>query len=82
MTTFVIFAYLALVLIVGALSHRLCRGTGEDYFVASSLKDEMRPVWSCRTGIQHYNAPIILSFSKLVESKRRGKLHNLLETSE
>ena len=35
MTVFVIFAYLALVLIVGTASHRLFRGTGEDYFVAS-----------------------------------------------
>ena len=31
----VIFAYLGLVLIVGTVSHRFFRGTGEDYFVAS-----------------------------------------------
>ncbi len=31
----VIVGYLAIVLVVGALSHRLFRGTGEDYFVAS-----------------------------------------------
>ena len=31
----VIFAYLVLVLIVGTVSHRFFRGTGEDYFVAS-----------------------------------------------
>ncbi len=31
----IIFAYLALVVVVGSLSHRLFRGTGEDYFVAS-----------------------------------------------
>ena len=31
----VIFAYLGLVLIVGTLSHKFFRGTGEDYFVAS-----------------------------------------------
>ena len=35
MTVFVIFTYLALVLIVGTVSHRFFRGTGEDYFVAS-----------------------------------------------
>ena len=35
MTIIVIFAYLTLVLIVGTLSHKLFRGTGEDYFVAS-----------------------------------------------
>jgi SSS family solute:Na+ symporter len=35
MTIAVIFTYLALVLMVGTLSHRLFRGTGEDYFVAS-----------------------------------------------
>ena len=35
MTVFVIFTYLALVLIVGTISHRFFRGTGEDYFVAS-----------------------------------------------
>ena len=35
MTVFVIFTYLAVVLIVGTASHRLFRGTGEDYFVAS-----------------------------------------------
>ena len=35
MTLAVIFAYLGLVLLVGGLSHRLFRGTGEDYFVAS-----------------------------------------------
>ena len=34
-TIVVIFTYLALVLIVGTLSHKLFRGTGEDYFVAS-----------------------------------------------
>ena len=31
----VIFAYLGLVLIVGTVSHRFFRGTGEDYFAAS-----------------------------------------------
>jgi SSS family solute:Na+ symporter len=31
----VIFAYLGLVLIVGTMSHKFFRGTGEDYFVAS-----------------------------------------------
>ncbi len=31
----VIFAYLGLVLIVGTVSHKFFRGTGEDYFVAS-----------------------------------------------
>ena len=35
MTMTVIFVYLALVLAVGTLSHKLFRGTGEDYFVAS-----------------------------------------------
>jgi len=35
MTITVIFIYLALVLLVGTLSHKLFRGTGEDYFVAS-----------------------------------------------
>ena len=35
MTLAVIFTYLGLVLLVGGLSHRLFRGTGEDYFVAS-----------------------------------------------
>ena len=35
MTLFIIGVYLVLVLFVGALSHRLFRGTGEDYFVAS-----------------------------------------------
>ncbi|MCZ6680393.1 MAG: sodium:solute symporter family protein, partial [Candidatus Poribacteria bacterium] len=34
-TIVVIFTYLALVLMVGGLSHRRFRGTGEDYFVAS-----------------------------------------------
>ena len=31
----IIFVYLALVILVGSLSHRLFRGTGEDYFVAT-----------------------------------------------
>lgn len=35
MITLVIFIYLALVLFIGTMSHRLFRGTGEDYFVAS-----------------------------------------------
>ena len=35
MTLGVILVYLLLVLLVGGLSHRLFRGTGEDYFVAS-----------------------------------------------
>ena len=35
MTLTVILVYLALVLVIGSLSHRLFRGTGEDYFVAS-----------------------------------------------
>ena len=35
MTIGVILVYLLLVLFVGGLSHRLFRGTGEDYFVAS-----------------------------------------------
>jgi SSS family solute:Na+ symporter len=35
MTITVIFVYLAIVLAVGTLSHKLFRGTGEDYFVAS-----------------------------------------------
>ena len=35
MTIAIIFIYLALVLMVGTLSHRLFRGTGEDYFAAS-----------------------------------------------
>ena len=35
MATAVIFVYLGLVLLVGILGHRLFRGTGEDYFVAS-----------------------------------------------
>lgn len=35
MVVSVIAAYLAVVLIIGALSHRFFRGTGEDYFVAS-----------------------------------------------
>lgn len=36
MTTLaIIIVYLVLVLLVGSLSHRLSRGTGEDYFVAS-----------------------------------------------
>ena len=33
--TLVIFTYLAIVLIVGTVSHKFFRGTGEDYFVAS-----------------------------------------------
>ncbi len=33
--TLVVFAYLAIVLIVGTVSHKFFRGTGEDYFVAS-----------------------------------------------
>lgn len=35
MTVAIILVYLALVLMVGTLSHRLFRGTGEDYFAAS-----------------------------------------------
>ena len=35
MTLTVIAAYLALVLMVGVLSHRFFRGTGEDYFLAT-----------------------------------------------
>lgn len=35
MVILVIFAYLCLVLLIGLLSHRLFRGTGEDYFLAS-----------------------------------------------
>jgi SSS family solute:Na+ symporter len=35
MTLAIIFAYLALVLLIGGWSHRFFRGTGEDYFVAS-----------------------------------------------
>ena len=35
MTLTVILVYLGLVIVVGSLSHRLFRGTGEDYFVAS-----------------------------------------------
>ena len=35
MTLAVIAVYLGLVILVGSLSHRLFRGTGEDYFVAS-----------------------------------------------
>ena len=35
MTLFVICSYLGVVLLVGGLSHRLFKGTGEDYFVAS-----------------------------------------------
>lgn len=35
MTIAVIFIYLGMVLFIGAMSHRLFRGTGEDYFVAS-----------------------------------------------
>ena len=35
MITGIILSYLAVVLIIGSLSHRLFRGTGEDYFVAS-----------------------------------------------
>ncbi len=35
MTLSIIIAYLVLVLLIGALSHRFFRGTGEDYFVAS-----------------------------------------------
>jgi SSS family solute:Na+ symporter len=34
-TLAVVLSYLALVLVIGALSHRLASGTGEDYFVAS-----------------------------------------------
>ncbi|MDA2925684.1 sodium:solute symporter family protein [Acidobacteria bacterium AH-259-G07] len=34
-TTGVIFVYLVLVLLIGAFSHKLFRGTGEDYFVAT-----------------------------------------------
>jgi SSS family solute:Na+ symporter len=33
--TLIIFAYLGIVLIVGTVSHKFFRGTGEDYFVAS-----------------------------------------------
>ncbi len=35
MTLLIIALYMALVLVVGALSHRMFRGTGEDYFLAS-----------------------------------------------
>ncbi len=35
MTIAIIFAYLILVMCIGLLSHRLFRGTGEDYFVAT-----------------------------------------------
>ena len=35
MTVAVIVVYLGLVLLVGLLSHRLFRGTGEDYFLAT-----------------------------------------------
>ena len=35
MSLAVIFIYLAMVLVLGALSHKLFRNTGEDYFVAS-----------------------------------------------
>ena len=35
MTVGILFAYLLLVLIIGALSHRLFAGTGEDYFLAT-----------------------------------------------
>jgi SSS family solute:Na+ symporter len=35
MTLAVVVAYLALVLMIGGLSHRLFRGTGEDYFLAT-----------------------------------------------
>ncbi len=35
MTITVIFVYLALILVVGTMSHKLFRGTGEDFFVAS-----------------------------------------------
>jgi len=35
MTLFIIAVYMALVLAVGALSHRMFRGTGEDYFLAT-----------------------------------------------
>ena len=35
MTLAVIASYMALVLMVGVLSHRLFRGTGEDYFLAT-----------------------------------------------
>ena len=35
MVTTIIFGYLGLVLFIGVLSHRLFRGTGEDYFIAS-----------------------------------------------
>ena len=35
MITIIIFLYLALVLSIGFLSHKLFRGTGEDYFIAS-----------------------------------------------
>ena len=35
LTTTVILVYLGLVIVIGGLSHRLFRGTGEDYFVAS-----------------------------------------------
>ena len=35
MTISVLFIYLILVLLVGGFSHRLFRGTGEDYFVAT-----------------------------------------------
>jgi SSS family solute:Na+ symporter len=34
-TLFIIAVYMALVLMVGALSHRMFRGTGEDYFLAT-----------------------------------------------
>ena len=35
MTLTIIILYLCLVVVIGSLSHRLFRGTGEDYFVAS-----------------------------------------------
>ncbi len=35
MTLFIVALYFALVLLIGALSHRLFRGTGEDYFLAT-----------------------------------------------
>ena len=35
MTITIVFAYLILVLTIGVLGHKLFRGTGEDYFIAS-----------------------------------------------
>ena len=53
MSLAIIFIYLAIVLLLGVLSHKLFRNTGEDYFVASRTIN-----WS--VSYTHLTLPTIL----------------------